>query len=307
MSKNSAQKKRQPGTVVTPAPSPVEQVTEILPTSEPSEQDYPEASKYNVSRNERLASGVVGGGLLMVGIPNFLTIPGQLSNLTGLYLLGRAVTGRCLIYSAFGIDTTPWGRMHHRGITDPHPVQLRQTMTVARSLHDAFQFCRDQEQMAHCFPTVKQVQKLENHRSIWMFSDTAELVSMPVTVEITHEIENEQITWTAFPESHFRLNGNLQFKAGPHPDETEIVASVHMIPPAGILGASFMKLFSPVTEEALHEVLQKMKQLMETGSITTSQSRIPPGIKDPLGGWQNRVKSHLHVRTMQSLASRRIS
>lgn len=307
MSKNSAQKKRQPTTNVTSAPAPVEQVTEILPTSEPSQQDYPEASKYNVSRNERIASGVIGGGLLMFGIPNFLTIPGQLSNLTGLYLVGRAVTGRCLVYSAFGIDSTPYGRMHHRGITDPHPVQLRQTMTVARSLQDAFEFCRDQEQMARCFPTVKQVQKLENNRSIWMFSDTAELVSFPVTVEITHEIENEQITWTAFPDSRFRLNGNLQFKAGPHPDETEVTATVHMIPPAGILGATFMKAFSPVTEESLHEVLQKMKQLMETGTITIGQSRIPKGIRDPFGGWQNRFKSHLHVRTMQSLASRGIS
>ncbi len=307
MSKNSAQKKRQPNTVVTAAPTPVEPVSEILPTSEPSEQVYPEAWKYNVSRNERVASGLIGGGLLMFGIPNMLTIPGQLSNLTGLYLVGRAVTGRCLIYSAFGIDTTPWGRMHHRGITDPHPVQLRQTITVARALREAFEFCRDQEQMARCFPTVKQVQKLESHRSIWMFSDTAELVSMPVTVEVTHEIENEQITWTAFPESQFRLNGTLQFKAGPHPDETEVIATLHMIPPAGILGATFMKLMSPLTLEALHDVLQKMKQLMETGTITSSQSRIPHGIKDPIGGWPNRFKSHLHVRTMQSLASRRIS
>ncbi len=307
MSKNSAQKKRQHKTVVTAAPAPVEPVPEILPTSARSEQDYPEASKYNVSRNERLASGVIGGGLLMFGIPNMLTIPGQLSNLTGLYLVGRAVTGRCLIYTAFGIDTTPWGRMHHRGMTDPHPVQLRQTITVARPLREAFEFCRDQEQMARCFPTVKQVQKLENHRSIWMFSDTAELVSMPVTVEVTHEIENEQITWTAFPESHFRLNGTLQFKAGPHPDETEIIATLHMIPPAGIFGGTFMKLLSPVTQEALHDVLQKMKQLMETGTITSSQSRIPHGIKDPIGGWPNRFRSHLHVRTMQSLASRRIS
>jgi uncharacterized membrane protein len=140
-----------------------------------------------------------------------------------------------------------------------------------------------------------------------MFSDTAELLSFPVTVEITHEIENEQITWTAFPESSFPFNGNLQFKAGPHPDETEIICTVHMIPPAGIMGSTLMKWFSPVTEESLSDVLHKMKQVLETGSITTSQSRIPHGIKDPFGGWQNRVKSHLHIRTMQSLASRRIS
>jgi uncharacterized membrane protein len=307
MSKNSAQKKKQPHTVVTPAPAPVEQVSEILPTSEPSLQDYPETSKHNVSRRERLASGMLGGGLLMYGIPNFLTLPGQVSNLTGLYMVGRAVTGRCLVYSAFGIDTTPNGRLHHRGVADPHPVQLRQTLTVARPLQEVFAFCRDQDQIARCFPTVKQVQKMENHRSLWMFSDTAELVSFPVTVEITHEIENEQITWTAFPESSFRLNGNLQFKAGPHPEETEIICTVHMIPPAGIMGSTLMKWFSPVTEDSLNDVLHKLKQVLETGSITTSQSRIPHGIKDPVGGWQNRLKSHLHIRTMQSLAGRRIS
>jgi uncharacterized membrane protein len=270
-------------------------------------QDYPEASKYNVGRNERIASGVIGGGLLMFGIPNFLTIPGQLSNLGGLYLVGRAVTGRCLIYSAFGIDSTPYGRLHHRGITDPHPVQLREVITIARPLEEAYAFCRDQDQIARCFPSVKQVQKLENNRSIWMFTDNAELVSFPVTVEITHEMDNEQISWTAFPDSRFRLNGTLQFKAGPHPGETEVIATVHMIPPAGILGSSFMKLFSPVTDETLHEVLQKLKQLAETGSITIGQSRMPHGIKLHVGGLQERVKSLLHVRTMQSLANRRAS
>jgi uncharacterized membrane protein len=304
MSKNSAQKKRQPSTVVASAPAPVEPAPDILPTAEASQQDYPESSQQNVSRNERLASGVIGGGLLFYGIPNLLTLPGQLSSASGLYLVGRAVTGRCLIYSALGVDTTPNGRLHHRGVADPHPVQMRQTITIARPPHDAYEFFRDHEQIARCFPTVKQIQKLENHRSIWMFSDTAELVSIPVTVEITHETQDEQITWTAFPESHFRLNGTLQFKAGPHPEETELVVTVHMIPPAGIMGSTLMKWFSPVTEEALDDVLHKLKQLMETGTIAVGQSRFPHGIKDPIGGWQNRLKSHLHVRTMQSLARR---
>ncbi|HYX31798.1 MAG TPA: YgaP-like transmembrane domain [Oligoflexus sp.] len=307
MSRNSAQKKTQATTMDTSSTAERELKAEILPTSEPSLQDYPETSKHNVSKRERVASGVIGGGLLMYGIPNFLTIPGQVSNLAGVLLLTRGVTGHCPVYSRFGIDSTPNGRMHHRGISDPHPLQLRQTMSTSRSMHEVFEFCHHQEQVALCFPNVKEVQKIDERRSIWMFMDSAELISFPVTVEITQDVEGQQLSWTAMPDSRFRIHGTLQFKAGPHDQETEIITTVHMVPPAGILGSTLMKLLSPVTQEALNEILHKMKQMLETGAITTSQNHVSKEIKDPIGGWQNRVKSHLHIRTMQSLANRRIS
>ncbi|WP_141734126.1 SRPBCC family protein [Oligoflexus tunisiensis] len=308
MTKNSAQKKKPSHTATSSAAVHMEQDTDILPTAEPSMQDYPETSKYNVSKGERIASGVIGGGLLMYGIPNFWTIPGQASSLTGAYLVARGLTGHCLIYSAFGIDSTPNGRMHHRGLTDPHPIQLRQTISIAKPVHEVYDFCRNQEHMARSFPTVKQVKKIDDHRSIWMFTDTAELVSFPVTVEITQESEGEQITWTAFPESQFRVNGTLLFRERPHEQETELTVTVHMIPPGGILGPTLMKWLTPFSQDALNEVLHRLKQVLETGTITTSQSRIASlGIKDPIGGWQNRFRTHVHVRTMQSLANRRIS
>jgi len=306
MSKNTALKKKPTTSMPASAAVDLNQVPEVLPTSGPSMQDYPEASSRNVSNGERMASGVIGGGLLMFGIPNFLSLRGQISNLAGLALLTRGVTGRCPIYSALGVDTTPNGRMHHRGITDPHPIQLRQTMSTFRSPAEVYAFCRDQDQVARSFTTVKQVKKIDERRTLWMFSDKAELVSFPVTVEITQEVEDDQLSWTAFPDSPFRINGTLQFKAGPHNQETEITATVHMNPPAGILGGTLMKWFSPVTQEAMSEVLHKMKQLLETGAITTNQNHVESGVKNAIGGWQNRVKSHLHVRTMQSLANRRI-
>jgi uncharacterized membrane protein len=307
MAKNSAHKKKTSQAATSTVADHRGQDTDILSSSEPSLQDYPETSKQNVSKGERIASGVIGGGLLMYGIPNFLTLPGQLSNLSGVYLLARGLTGHCLIYKAFGIDSTPNGRMHHRGLTDPHPIQLRQTIRLAKPLREVYDFCRNQELVAKSFPTVKQVKKIDEHRSIWMFSDTAELVSFPVTVEISQESEGEQISWTAFPESRFRLNGTLQFREGPHEQETELIVTVHMIPPAGIMGSKLMKWLSPVSEDALNETLHRLKQVMETGTITTSQSPIIQSSRNPISGWQNRFRSHLHVRTMQSLANRRIS
>jgi uncharacterized membrane protein len=270
-------------------------------------QGTQEASSCNISNGERVASGLIGSGLLMFGIPNFLSLRGQLSNIAGLALLIRGVSGHCPIYSALGVDTTPNGRMHHRGITDPHPIQLRQTISTFRSPAEVYAFCCDQELLARSFTTVKQIKKIDQRRTLWIFSDQAELVSFPVTVEITQQVENDQLSWTAFPDSRFRINGTLQFKAGPHKQETEVTATVHMNPPAGILGGTLMKWFSPVTQEGMNEVLHKMKQLLETGAITTNQNQMESRIKDAIGGWQNRVKSHLHVRTMQSLANRRIS
>jgi uncharacterized membrane protein len=307
MSRNSAQKKTQATSVPTSVADDRELKAEILPTSEPSLQDYPETSKQNVSKGERIASGVIGGGLLAYGIPNFLTIPGQLSNVAGVLLLARGVTGHCPVYSRFGIDSTPNGRMHHRGITDPHPFQLRQTMTTFRTPREVFDFFHDQEQVARCFANVKQVQKIDNRRSIWMFSDNAELISFPVTVEITQDVEGEQLSWTAMPDSRFRINGTLQFRAGPHENETEVIATVHMIPPAGIMGSTIMKWLSPLTQDAVNDVLHKMKQMLETGNITKNQNRITQSFKTPIESLQNRLKSHLHIRTMQSLANRRIS
>lgn len=307
MSKNTRLKKKQTTTMPVSASPDRNELPDVLPTSEPSMQDYHEASSLNVSNGERLASGLIGSGLLIFGIPNFLSLRGQLSSLAGLALLTRGVSGHCPLYSTLGIDTTTDGRMHHRGITDPHPFQLRQTMKTFRSPVEVYAFCCDQELLARCFTTVKQIKKIDERRTLWIFSDKAELVSFPVTVEITQQVEGDQLSWTAFPDSRYRINGTLRFKSGPLNQETEVTATLHMNPPAGILGGTLMKWFSPVTQEALNEVLHKMKQLLETGAVTTSQNRMKSDGKEATDGWKNRLKSHFHVRTMQSLTNRRIS
>ncbi len=258
----------------------------------------------NVSKNERLVSGLIGSGLLMYGLPQFLSLRAQFSNAAGAYLLARGVTGHCPLYRALDIDSTPQGRMHHKGLTDPHPWQIRQLISTFRSPLEVYEFCRDPLQMAQFFPLVKHVEKTDDFQSVWTFTNRFKKLELSVNVELTQESSPHSLTWMAFPDSKMRITGHLQFNPGPSQEGTEIVATVHIIPPAGLIGTALMRMMSPFHDSALGEILHHMKEFLESDEVGRNQSTLLGKESSQDRPWSKAVKNYLQVRTIKSLANR---
>src|SRR5439155_9798750 len=92
------------------------------------------------------------------------------------------------------------------------------------------------------------------------------------------EEPNERIGWRSLPGSKVDTAGSVHFKAAPGRRGTEVTVELQYNPPGGAFGAAFAKLMGNDPAEQVSEDLQRLKQMLETGEIATTEGQ--PGGKE---------------------------
>jgi uncharacterized membrane protein len=91
--------------------------------------------------------------------------------------------------------------------------------------------------------------------------------------ETTEDRPNELIAWRSIEGSTVENSGSVRFDAAPADRGTLVRVELTYRPPAGVVGATIAKLLGEEPELQLEEDLRRLKQVMETGEIITTEGQ----------------------------------
>src|SRR5688572_18829012 len=223
-------------------------------------------SRVNVGRIERVASAIGGGALVGYAITN-RTKTGIALGLLGAGLLYRGATGQCEAYRSLGINTAE--DVPSEDVA--RDVHIEKAITVSSTPKELFRFWRDYENLPRFMEDLESVTELDETRSHWVANGPGGK-KVEWDAEIYNEKENELIAWRSLPGADITNAGSVHFEEAPgHGTYIKVVLNYN--PPGGKAAALFAKLFGKEPGQLVEHNLRRLKQLIETGEIPTTEGQ----------------------------------
>jgi uncharacterized membrane protein len=220
----------------------------------------------NVGDAERVGSVAVGLAMLLGGLRRG-SVTGRAMAGVGSALMARGVTGRCPVYERMGRTPESYRR----------PVRVVESMQVSVSPDEAYRAWRDLERLPRFMKHITSV-SVSNGHSHW----TAQFSGLPPVewdAEIVKDVPGQVVSWRSLEASPIENSGSVTFfDLGAR--GTGLRVEIGYYPPAGALGATLARLFSPLTEQQVREDIRRFKRLLEAREIPTTEGQ-PTGAREP--------------------------
>ena len=221
----------------------------------------------NVGGAERIASALVGAGLLLFGLKRRGLIPAVL----GGGLLFRGASGHCEIYHRAGISTA--ARKSHPQTSVPHRegVKITSAVIIDRPAAELYGFWRDLKNLPRFVSHLESLD-IENGRSHWTFRSIAGK-RFSWDAEIINDIPDELLAWRSLDGSDLDHAGSVRFEPAPAGRGTSVKVTLEYRPPAGRMGIAAAKLFGADPQQVVATDLRRFKQLMEAGELASVEGQ----------------------------------
>ncbi len=166
-------------------------------------------------------------------------------------------------------DAPPW--THKDRPSGEHGELIGRSQTINCSRQEIYDRWRDFTRFPEFMDNVRSVEKLDGKTSRWTIEAPAGKTVELIT-EITHDVPGERIAWKSVEESQIDTRGEVLFKDSAPGRGTVVTLVQTYAPPGGALGKIAAKLFrrEPAIQARLD--LRRLKQLLETGEVTTNAS-----------------------------------
>lgn len=237
-------------------------------------------SHRNVGEGERWLSVVIGSAVAAYGL-KMRSAPGFVMSGIGVVLAWRGATGHCPMYAALGVSTAdderdqvsvPYGR----GIRVEHSV------TIDATPEEIYTFWRNFENLPRFMHNLESVRVIDDKRSHWTARGPAG-TTVDWDAEIINEIPNELIGWRSVEGSQVDNAGSVHFKRATGGRGTTVKVVLRYDPPAGVVGATLSKILGDDPSANVREDLRRLKMLLESGEIATSEGQ-PTGHRSMFEG-----------------------
>lgn len=225
----------------------------------------------NVGENERWISLLAGAGLVAYGLAKRDRVAFGLAGI-GAYVAWRGASGFCPVYQAFGASTAQRGGEQKgtgskAGVAYQMGIRVDHELRIDKPAEELYRFWRNFENLPRFMHHLDSVQVRDDRVSHWTVRGPAGL-KLEWDAEIVNEIENRLIGWRSLPGARVENGGSVHFDTA---DDGKTIVRIAMQynPPAGNVGARIAKLFGEDPKEMIREDLQRFRELMETGALTS--------------------------------------
>lgn len=233
------------------------------------------SSRKNVNEVERWVSVILGSALATSGL-KMRSLPGLLLGAVGGTLLYRGATGHCPVYGAMGVSTADESGSQ---VSVPYGkgVRVEKAVTINAAAEHLYMFWRNFANLPRFMHNLESVTVHDDKRSHWVAKGPAGS-KVDWEAEIINEIPNELIGWRSIEGSQIDNAGSVHFTRAAGNRGTEVRVVLRYDPPAGVVGATISKLLGEDPAMNVQEDLRRLKQLMETGEVPTTEGQ-PSGRK----------------------------
>ena len=272
------------------------------PETEESQTDNANGGGANVGKIERIASAIGGGALIGYALKS-RSKGGIALGLLGAGLLYRGATGQCEAYRAFGVNTADGAEEIARD------VHIEKSITINRSPQELYKFWRDFDNLPRFMENLESVTRLDDQRSHWVAIGPGGK-EIEWDAEIYNEKEGELIAWRSLPGADVTNAGSVHFESAPDGRGTYLKVTLNYNPPGGKAAALFAKLFGQEPGQLVEHNLKRLKQLIETGEIPTTEGQTSGRAQKTESTKQRKqdtLASKTPLRTMAASASEEVA
>lgn len=188
----------------------------------------------------------------------------------GAFLLGRGVAGVDPVARA--LSPRPVARRVARELGWSGAGVTVQTTAIARSRDDVYAFWRDFGRLQTALANIESIEVLDRRFSRWTAKAPFGLKAH-WTAEIVADEPGRRIAWRSTPDSDLRTVGEVEFSDDPKGKGTEVRVRIAYEAKAGEVGRAVATLLQREPVLQSRRDLRRIKQLMETGEVTTSRRR----------------------------------
>jgi len=232
-------------------------------------------SRTNVAPSERPISLIGGAALLLFALWRRSPLSFLLA-LGGAEMLYRGATGYCPVYGTLGINTAePTNTGQAAGMAGQaatRGIQVEKTITVNRPREEVYCAWRDFENFPFFMKHLEAVACGPNGMSHWVAKAPLG-TKVEWDAEVINDLQNEMIAWRSIGDSAVPNSGFVRFADAPDGGGTELKVMLEYNPPAGVIGATFAKLFGEEPEQQVEDDLRRFKQMMEAGEIPMTEGQ----------------------------------
>lgn len=229
----------------------------------------------NVGETERIASAIGGGALALYGLTRG-SIGGIVLALVGGAFVYRGTTGHCNVYEAAGVNTADKlsGRNPAVSVPGNRGIKVEKSVTINKSPAELYTFWRNFENLPRFMDHLESVKSTgaDGKRSHWVAKAPAG-TTVEWDAEVINDKPNELIAWRSLENADVDNAGSVRFKEAAAGRGTEVKVSLEYDPPGGIVGATIAKLFGEEPSQQIEEDLRRLKRVMETGEIPTTEGQ----------------------------------
>jgi uncharacterized membrane protein len=214
----------------------------------------------NIRDGERVASVAIGMVFVVAGLRR-RSVVGGAAAAAGSALVLRGVTGRSPVYERMGRPPMSYRR----------PVRVVETMQVGVPPAEAYRAWRDLERLPRFMRHVRSVVTTDG-TSHWK-AEFSGLPPIEWDAQIIQDVPGEVLSWRSSDDrAPIENAGSVTFfDLGSR--GTGLRVEIGYYPPAGALGKTIARLFSPVTERQVREDVRRFKSLLEAGEIPTTEGQ----------------------------------
>lgn len=166
--------------------------------------------------------------------------------------------------------------------TREDPIEtVAKAITIDSPPETIYRFWRTLENFPRFMRHLVEVKATGDRTSHWVAKAPAG-AQVEWDAEIVEDEANARIAWRTLPQSSVEHEGVVSFEPAPGGRGTIVRISMRYVPPAGKLGVRIAKLFGEEPNLQIDADLRRMKQLIETGEIATTEGQ-PTGRRSLLG------------------------
>jgi uncharacterized membrane protein len=161
---------------------------------------------------------------------------------------------------------------HTREAPALRSLRVVKTIAINRSPEECYTFWRDLERLPRFMVHVESVEVLDATRSRWVVKGPAGK-KVRWEAELTRDEPGRVIGWRTLAGADVTSIGVVQFEPRPNGQGTLLRVGMEYAPPMGKLGALVATLFLEAPEQQLKDDLRRVKQLLETGEVPTTEGQ----------------------------------
>lgn len=220
----------------------------------------------NVHQTERVASALLGGALVTMGLRR-RSMGGAAMAALGANLLYRGVRGRCQIYRALGVNTA-------KGMATEEP-EVERSITIGKPAEELYRLWRAPGNLSRIMAHFAEISAGDGDLQHWKVRGPLGR-TVAWNSRVVEERPNEFLRWESLEGSTLPNEGSVRFQPAQRDLGTEVTLRFRFRPPGGAVGNAAARLLGAVPGVIASKALRRFKSLAETGEIPTLE-RNPSG------------------------------
>ncbi|BAU67202.1 cyclase/dehydrase [Stanieria sp. NIES-3757] len=155
-------------------------------------------------------------------------------------------------------------------------IQVEKTITIGKSVAELYDYWRNLANLPKFMHHLRSITVKDEYNSHWVAN-----APLNTTVEWDARIIKDEpyhlIAWTSVEGANIDNCGFVRFQPATGKRGTEVKVVLEYNPPGGVIGSAIAKLFGEEPQQQIGDELNRLKQLMETGEITTTKGQSKGG------------------------------